>query len=202
MSTSQLTVIGPGISRHHVGHLAGEKHHLRNVYLLEHRVHASDLALGPFQQVVQQHEGAFGDVVAHGNHLETVLADLVGRQVDREHVENHLQRPDRRPEVVGDHRIHLVAGFDRRLQFVALLEDRSLCGGQIDVVCHAGDEFFVVERLGDVVAGPEFESLDDVLGVVQSREENHRDILVRRVRLEPFQHLVSVQIGHHDVQQD
>ena len=25
---------------------------------------------------------------------------------------------------------------------------------------------------------------------------------MRRVRLEPFEHLVSVQIGHHDVQQD
>ena len=36
----------------------------------------------------------------------------------------------------------------------------------------------MVERLGDVVAGSQFEPLDDVFGVVQRREENHRDVVL------------------------
>ena len=187
---------------HEVGHLAGENHDLRNVDLLEHRVHAPDLALRPFEQVVQQHEGALGDVVAHRDHLHVVFADLLLRKVYRKHVENHLQRADRRPQVVGDHRVHLVAGVDRGLQLVALPHDRALCRRQIDVVRYAGDQLLVVERLGDVVAGSQFEPLDDVLGVVQRREENHRDVLQCGVCLQVPDHLVAVHVGHHDVQQD
>ena len=103
---------------------------------------------------------------------------------------------------MGDHRIHLVALLDGLLQFVPLLEDGALRRCQIDVVRHAGDQLLVVERLGNVVAGSELESLHDVLGVVQRREENHGDVLVRGVRLQPFQLLVAVQVGHHNVQQD
>ena len=70
------------------------------------------------------------------------------------------------------------------------------------MVRYAGDQLLVVERLGDVVAGSQFEPLDDVLGVVQRREENHRDVLQCGVCLQVPDHLVAVHVGHHDVQQD
>lgn len=46
----------------------------------------------PFQQVVQQHEGAFGDVVAHGHHFE-VFRRSAPEEVHQEHVEDHLVIP-------------------------------------------------------------------------------------------------------------
>ena len=103
---------------------------------------------------------------------------------------------------MGDDRIHLVARIDRGLQFVALLHNGPLRRGQIDMVGYAGDQLFVVERLGDVVAGPQLEAFDDVFGVVERREEDHRNVLRGGVGLEVLDHFVTVQIGHHDVEQD
>ena len=55
---------------------------------------------------------------------------------------------------------------------------------------------------GDVVAGAQLEAFDDVFGVVERREEDHRNVLRDGVGLEVLDHFVTVQIGHHDVEQD
>src|SRR6266566_4158945 len=58
-----------------------------------------------------------------------------------------------------------------------------------------------VERLGQVILGPQFNTFDDALQLVYGGNHNHRDVAQAGVGLELFEHLVAVHFGHLHVQQ-
>jgi len=58
-----------------------------------------------------------------------------------------------------------------------------------------------VERLGDVVGGPQLETLHLLIGRVDHGDEDHRDAVPLRRGLDAAADLVAVHVWHHDVQQ-
>ena len=59
-----------------------------------------------------------------------------------------------------------------------------------------------LDRLGDVVHGPQFEPVFFVLSAVHSGDEDHRDVVGRRVGAQLPQDLVAIHARHHHVKQD
>ena len=66
----------------------------------------------------------------------------------------------------------------------------------------ADQQFLLVERFGDVVRRAGLEPFDDVVGRVQCREEDDRNLLRLRIGFQFLGHFVTVHAGHHDVEQD
>ena len=64
----------------------------------------------------------------------------------------------------------------------------------------AGAQFRQVERLGEVVVGPEFQSLDLVVEGIAGRNNDHRSRAATLLQL--FEQPQSAPAGQHDVQQD
>ena len=100
--------------------------HFHHVDLLVYGFEAPDLRFGPFEQVVQQGKSLFCRVVGHRKHVVHFGADLLGRKLRHQQVENHLERTHRRAQVVRDDRIEPVAAADRTLQFFHLAGDQTL----------------------------------------------------------------------------
>ena len=58
-----------------------------------------------------------------------------------------------------------------------------------------------VDRLGQVVLGAHLDALDHAVELVERRRHDHRDVAEMRVELQLRQHLVTVELGHQDVEQ-
>ena len=63
------------------------------------------------------------------------------------------------------------------------------------------DHLLTLKGLGDEVDRADFEAPDLVLGLVEGRQEDHRRLARLGIRLEAPARLVSVDPGHHDVEQ-
>jgi hypothetical protein len=57
-----------------------------------------------------------------------------------------------------------------------------------------------VERLAEVILGAELDAADHALHVVQRRDHQDRDVAQRGLGLQPLEHGVTVEVGHHDVE--
>jgi hypothetical protein len=58
----------------------------------------------------------------------------------------------------------------------------------------------LVERLGQVVVGPELDAAHDALQVGHGRDHDHRDVAQPLVGLDPGQRLDAAQDRHHHVE--
>src|SRR5829696_594450 len=67
---------------------------------------------------------------------------------------------------------------------------------------HACSQERRVERLGQVVLGSEFNAADDTLELRQGGNHQNRNITRSRIRLEPLQDFVAVDLGHHDIEEN
>src|SRR5215471_18819560 len=87
--------------------------------------------------------------------------------------------------------------------------DRQLAGadhrigmalGAADDGLDAGDQLALVERLGQVVVGPEAQALQLVVELAEARQDEDWGIDPRGAQ--PAQHLVAVDVRQHEVEQD
>ena len=62
------------------------------------------------------------------------------------------------------------------------------------------DEFFKVERFGDVIVSAEVETLDSVLCEAAGGEHNHRYVRCGRVGSHSPQDGQTVHLGHHHIE--
>ena len=58
-----------------------------------------------------------------------------------------------------------------------------------------------IERLREVVVGPDLDAADDALGLVDGGDHDHRDVTRIRRRLEPLEDRDAVELGHDDVEE-
>lgn len=103
---------------------------------------------------------------------------------------------------MGDHRIHLVAAGQGRLQLLVLPHDDALRLCNKHMMRHPRNQLLVIERLRHVIAGPHLEPFDNVFRIVERREKNHGNPAESLVGLEPLDHLITVHVRHHDIQQN
>ncbi len=88
-----------------------------------------------------------------------------------------------------------------RQPFVGLLQlDLQAPQGQVGL--DAGQDLFQPEGLGDVIHPTQREGLDLVFDLVEGADEDDRQRRQVRQAVEPGAHLVAVQVGHVDVEQD
>ncbi len=59
-----------------------------------------------------------------------------------------------------------------------------------------------IERLRQIVVGVELDALRNLVGVRVGADHDDRNISLVRIALDRFQNLVSVQVWHHQVEQD
>jgi hypothetical protein len=67
---------------------------------------------------------------------------------------------------------------------------------------HPGLEDRRIYRLQDIVFGSQLEPLGLVHGLILGGQENYRDLAGLGIGFEPFAHLVTVHLRHHDVQKN
>ncbi len=58
-----------------------------------------------------------------------------------------------------------------------------------------------LERLAEVVLGPELDAAHHAVHLVQRRDHEDRDVAKGRIGLEPLEHRVAVEVRHHHVEQ-
>ena len=71
-----------------------------------------------------------------------------------------------------------------------------------EVRLHPGEQLAHPERFGDEVSGTETEGANRGLFRRHRRDHEHRQVLEARVGFHPLEQLQSVDLGHHDVQQE
>ena len=136
-------------------------------------------------------------VLGHAQHLEEIAAH-VPRRLDRGvDVEPHapagrgeVGREDPHLDLAGDREVPLLGGADR-VGVGLRLQQRA----------HPRLHLQDLERLGEVVVRPQLEAARLVLDVLQRAQEHDGDLAGGGVRAQPPAHLVAVDPGHHDVEQ-
>ncbi|OPZ09388.1 MAG: hypothetical protein BWZ10_02561 [candidate division BRC1 bacterium ADurb.BinA364] len=85
---------------------------------------------------------------------------------------------------------------DRVLPFQALDQPR-----QAQLGFHSSQENRKVDRLGDIVVGPQIQRLDHALGVVQSGDHDHGNGFGFGIGAQRCKEIQAARIGHRQVQQ-
>ena len=136
-------------------------------------------------------------ILGHAQDLEEVAAHVSGRLDRGVDVEPHV--PAERSEVGGEEP-HLDLAGDGEVPLLGGA-DRVRVGLGLEQRAHARLDLQDLERLGEVVVRPQLEAPCLVLDVVERAQEHDRDLLGGGIRAQPPTHLVAVDPGHHDVQQ-
>ena len=134
--------------------------------------------------------------------LEQLWSHHIGRHRVDHQVEHHADAGHRRAQVVGNDRIHLVAIADGGAQLCVLLLNDSCGSHQLNLVEHTHHQLFLVERLRQEVAGTHLETMHQVVGVVEGRQENNRNMSGLGRLLQNLRSIKTTDIRHHDIQQN
>ena len=59
-----------------------------------------------------------------------------------------------------------------------------------------------IERLRQIVLGARLDAADHAVGLLQTGDHDHRDVVQTLVGLEALEHLEAVQVGHHEIEQN
>ena len=59
-----------------------------------------------------------------------------------------------------------------------------------------------VERLGEIILGTSLDAADNGIDLLQARDHDHRNGVQALICLEPLEHLETVEVGHHQIEQD
>ena len=163
-------------------------HRGRGLLRSQHPPHLQEFPF--FCRLVEDHSLRFQDM---RHRLEHLVAGLV--QAGHRHLRAHqpvapLQLLHLEPQPF----VRFLKSLVPVLQLLPILPDTQ-------VGAHPGLDLHDLERLGDIVHGPQLEPTGLVLDLVQGGDKDHRDIAGPFVRFQSGAHLVPVYIGHHDVEQ-
>jgi len=172
------------------------------VEVLEHNVKSAGLTLSPLQQVVEQVVTLLRLAVGLVEQVEEFRSDDLRRHCRDHKIEHHTDGSHRRPQIMGDDRIHLITVGDGGAQLFVLPLNEPFGRNETDLMHHAHQQFVLIEGLGEKVAGTDLESLNEVVGAVESRKEDDRNLARRRVFLQDHGGIESADVGHHHIEED
>ena len=88
------------------------------------------------------------------------------------------------------------------LQEIGLIPQKVGAGFQFQVGFHPGQHHRRADGFGDVIHRAQLQTFFLVLGFGHGGQKDDRNVAGGAVALQTFAHLITVHLGHHDVQQD
>src|SRR5215475_11775827 len=150
--------------------------------------------------------GEAAQVEEHNGHLDAVAGQRIGRPTCQDQL-RELRREEALEPPQPLHLAHLLghALLQGAIPLRELARLARLAVAQallLQAGADAGAEEHGIERLGQVVLGPQLDAADHAPHLVEGGDHKHGQFAARGIVLEPPQHLVAVDARHHHVEED
>ena len=97
--------------------------------------------------------------------------------------------------------IHLVAVRNGALQLFVLPHNNALGGNQLNLVHHTHHQLFLIKRFCQEVVGTNLETLHQITGIIECRQENDGNICRLWILLQDDCRIKTADVRHHHVEQ-